>query len=62
MMTEMGFSGALTTPTSVSGTWILHFTSSIGVRRKEVKAPEKAPVNQSAERGRLWSREERPAA
>lgn len=41
----------------VTGTWILHFTSSTGVRTREVNAPEMAPVSQRAERGRGFSRE-----
>ena len=56
-MTGMGLSGARTTPPSpFSGTWILHLTSSTGVRMKDVMAPEKAPVVQSAESGSGWSR------
>lgn len=38
------------------GTWILHFTSSTGVRTREVNAPEIAPVSQSADRGSGLSR------
>ena len=38
------------------GTWILHFTSSTGVRTREVNAPEIAPVSHNAERGSGVSR------
>ena len=37
---------------SMVGTCILHFTSSMGVRRREVNAPEAAPQAMRAERGR----------
>jgi hypothetical protein len=36
---------------SIAGTCILHFTSSIGVRRIEVKAPETAPQPIKADKG-----------
>jgi hypothetical protein len=45
-----------TIPPSSDGTWILHFTSSTGVKTRLVKAPEIAPVSQRAERGRGWLR------
>lgn len=35
----------------MGGTCILHFTSSIGVRTSEVKAPEIAPVRKRADSG-----------
>ena len=49
--------GATALAVEVTGTWILHFTSSTGVRTREVNAPEMAPVSQRAERGRGFSRE-----
>ena len=45
-----------------TGTWILHLTSSTGVRTRLVKAPAIAPVSQNAESGRGFSRSYRPAA
>jgi len=38
------------------GTWILHLTSSTGVRTRDVKAPDMAPVSHSAESGSGFSR------
>lgn len=52
--------GADDDPSARVGAWILHLTSSIGVRTKDVKAPEKAPVTQSSGRDRPFSREDRP--
>ena len=57
LITARGFSASGTVPGgAVAGTWILHFTSSTGVRTKLVKAPEMAPVSQRAERGSGVSR------
>lgn len=44
---------ARTVPPDCSGTCILHFMSSMGVRRREVKAPEAAPEMMSADMGSL---------
>lgn len=36
---------------AITGTCILHFTNSMGVRTREVNAPDTAPVKYNAERG-----------
>ena len=48
-------------PEPVAGTWILHFTSSTGVKSKLVNAPLNAPVRNSADSGRGLSRSYSPA-
>jgi hypothetical protein len=50
-ITASGRGAIATVPGAEAGTWILHFTSSTGVRTKLVNAPEMAPVSQRAERG-----------
>lgn len=47
-------------PSARVGAWILHLTSSIGVRTKDVNAPENAPVTHSSGRDSPFSREDRP--
>jgi len=56
-ITARGRGAIATVPGAEAGTWILHFTSSTGVRTRLVKAPEMAPVSQRAERGSGWVRE-----
>lgn len=57
-MTAIGVGERCTIPSvlALAGTWILHLTSSTGVRTRLVNAPEMAPVSQSAERGSGFSR------
>ena len=62
-MTAIGVGERCTMPSvlALAGTWILHFTSSTGVRTRLVNAPDMAPVSQSAESGSGFSRWYRPA-
>jgi hypothetical protein len=54
--TSLGF--AVWPEEETMGTCILHLTSSIGVNKREVKAPETAPQSMRAEieRGSDWGR------
>lgn len=60
LMTGIGRRGARLDPSPSPGAWILHLTSSMGVRTKEVNAPENAPVSQRSGSDRPFSREAKP--
>jgi len=61
-ITATGRKGATGAPSDTAGAWILHLTSSMGVRTKEVKTPDIAPVNHSdgsdssLSREAIWAR------